>query len=175
MLRDEVHQLRLDPELVRSVSKASLMLEEFLARELDAKRWVPGGGAAAAPVRALIHGHCHQKAFGTLKALRKVLAAVPGVQAEWIEASCCGMAGSFGYEGEHHAMSLRMAELALLPAVRAAAPDVAIVASGTSCRHQIRDGARREPVHLAQWLCSVLVADSDARGGIAGSRPRAAR
>jgi glycerol-3-phosphate dehydrogenase subunit C len=177
MLRDEVHQL--DPAQVQAVSKASLMLEEFLARELDAKRWAPrpmgtsadppGGcgpawerpgarpaGDARLPIQALIHGRCHQKAFGTLKAMRKVLAAVPGLRAEWIESSCCGMAGSFGFEAEHYEVSMRMAELALLPAVRAAHPGVLLVASGTSCRQQIRDGAGRESLHLAQLLQRLL-------------------
>jgi glycerol-3-phosphate dehydrogenase subunit C len=133
------------------VSKASLMLEEFLAKELDAKRWNPTL-VATTPTQVLVHGHCHQKAFGTLKALRKVLGVIPGLQVEWIESSCCGMAGSFGYEAEHHAMSLRMAELSLLPAVRAAAPEALILASGTSCRHQIHDGAQRSALHLAQLL-----------------------
>lgn len=187
MLRDENHQLRLDASRVQAVSKASLMLEEFLARELDARRWVPAGprptgGSAdavgapggAAPVRSapaslgtgadqpprqvLVHGHCHQKAFGTLKAMRKVLGALAGVQVDWVESSCCGMAGSFGYEAEHYDHSMRMAELALLPAVRAAQPQTHIVASGTSCRQQIRDGAGRESLHLAQLLHRLLVA-----------------
>jgi len=151
MLRDEYHQLGLDAAQVQAVSKASLMLEEFLAKELDAKRWNPTL-VATTPTQVLVHGHCHQKAFGTLKALRKVLGVIPGLQVEWIESSCCGMAGSFGYEAEHHAMSLRMAELSLLPAVRAAAPEALILASGTSCRHQIHDGAQRSALHLAQLL-----------------------
>jgi glycerol-3-phosphate dehydrogenase subunit C len=140
---------------VQAVSKASLMLEEFLARELDAKRWLPPGSVPFTQV--LIHGHCHQKAFGTLKAMRKLLAALPGTQVEWIESSCCGMAGSFGYEAEHHALSMRMAELSLLPAVRAAPDEAVIVASGTSCRHQILDGAGRRSLHLAQLLHGLLV------------------
>ena len=66
------------------------------------------------------------------------------------------MAGAFGYEAEHHAISLRMAELSLLPAVRAAEPDALIVANGTSCRHQIHDGAGREAVHAACVLADSL-------------------
>ncbi|WP_428422235.1 (Fe-S)-binding protein [Methylibium sp.] len=164
MLRDEAHQLGLDAIPVQAVSKAALMLEEFLARELDARRWTPPQGGPAA--RALVHGHCHQKAFGTLKALRKVLAALPTLQVDWIEASCCGMAGSFGFEAEHYDLSMRMAELALLPAVRGAPPEALIVASGTSCRQQIRDGAGRRPLHLAQLLQRLLVpAEAAARAG----------
>jgi len=154
MLRHEVHQLGLDAGQVRAVAKSALMLEEFLARELDARRWLP---PPCAPTRALVHGHCHQKAFGTLKAMRKVLGAVPGLQVEWIESSCCGMAGSFGYEAEHDDVSMRMAELALLPAVRAADAQTLLLASGTSCRQQIRDGAGRESLHLAQLLQRLWV------------------
>ncbi|MDO9315659.1 MAG: (Fe-S)-binding protein [Burkholderiaceae bacterium] len=188
MLRDENHQLGLDASRVQAVSKASLMLEEFLARELEAKRWVPGTprpsaltdprsaesgadpdrpapdraqpGADQPPIQVLVHGHCHQKAFGTLKALRKVLGALAGVQVDWVESSCCGMAGSFGYEAEHYDHSMRMAELALLPAVRAAQPEAHVVASGTSCRQQIRDGAGRDSLHLAQLLHRLLAAPS---------------
>jgi len=193
MLRDENHQLGLDAALVQAVSKASLMLEEFLARELDARRWAPAGlrptgtsvdpmrarsgadpvgstpssvetGADQAAMQVLVHGHCHQKAFGTLKALRKVLAAFAGLKVDWVESSCCGMAGSFDYEAEHYDHSMRMAELALLPAVRGAPPQAQIIASGTSCRHQIRDGAGRESLHLAQLLNRLRAApDGSAR------------
>ena len=155
MLRDEYHQLGLDAAQVQATAKASLMLEEFLARELDAGRWTPAN-AQPSSAQVLVHGHCHQKAFGTLKAMRKVLAAIPGLQVDWIESSCCGMAGSFGYEAEHYEMSMRMAELAVLPAVRAAQPAALILASGTSCRHQIHDGAGRSALHLAQVLGRVL-------------------
>jgi Fe-S oxidoreductase len=158
MLRDEVGMLGLDPEPVQALMKQALMLEEFLARELDAKRLVlpvkPLAGAA--PTRVHVHGHCHQKAHGTLKALRKLLGKMPGLQVEWIESSCCGMAGSFGLEAEHYGHSMAMAEASLLPAVRAAAPQDLILASGTSCRQQIRDGAGRESLHLAELLQAAL-------------------
>jgi Fe-S oxidoreductase len=84
-----------------------------------------------------------------------VIKLIPGAQPELIESSCCGMAGSFGYEAKHHAVSMQMAELSLLPAVRAR-PDAIVVADGTSCRHQIRDGAQREAVHVAQLLARHL-------------------
>jgi Fe-S oxidoreductase len=91
-----------------------------------------------------------------MEAMTGCLGLVPELQVETIESSCCGMAGAFGYEAEHHAVSLRMAELSLLPAVRAAAPDTLIVANGTSCRHQIRDGTGREAVHAARVLAAAL-------------------
>jgi len=73
-----------------------------------------------------------------------------------IESSCCGMAGSFGYEAEHYATSVAMAELSLMPAVRNAEADTLIVADGTSCRHQIADGANRHALHVAQVLERAL-------------------
>ncbi len=84
------------------------------------------------------------------------LKLVPGLTVETIASSCCGMAGAFGYQPKHLEVSLRMAELALLPAVRAAGTDTVIVADGTSCRHQIHDGAAREAVHAARVLADCL-------------------
>jgi Fe-S oxidoreductase len=104
---------------------------------------------AAKPV--LLHGHCHQKAFGAVPAVLDVLRLIPGAEPQLIETSCCGMAGSFGYNAEHYDVSLRMAELSLLPALRAR-PDAIIVADGTSCRHQIADGADRQAIHVASLL-----------------------
>jgi Fe-S oxidoreductase len=85
-----------------------------------------------------------------------VLSLVPELKVETIESSCCGMAGSFGYEAAHYEVSMRMAELALLPKVRAADSDALIVADGTSCRHQIADGAARRAVHVARVLARAL-------------------
>jgi Fe-S oxidoreductase len=111
---------------------------------------------AAPYARALVHGHCHQKAFGVMPAVVAALRLVPGLAVETVQSSCCGMAGAFGYQKEHVDVSLAMGELALLPAVRAAGSDTVIVADGTSCRHQIHDGARREAVHVARVLASAL-------------------
>jgi Fe-S oxidoreductase len=109
---------------------------------------------AAAPI--LLHGHCHQKAFGTVGAILQVLKLIPNAKPELIQSSCCGMAGSFGYEAAHFDVSMRMAELSLLPRVRAR-PEAIIVADGTSCRHQIRDGARREAIPLARLMDQLLM------------------
>ena len=85
-----------------------------------------------------------------------MLSPIPGAKPEPIESSCCGMAGSFGYEAEHFDVSMQMAEASLLPAVRAKA-DAFVVADGTSCRHQIADGAQREAVRVARLLAGLLV------------------
>lgn len=153
-LRDEFYSLSLGPD-VAQVGKQAFLFEEFLMREankgmkLELKP-LPGG-------KALVHGHCHQKAFGAMKSVRKVLAWIPEFEFEIIDASCCGMSGSFGLEAEHYEASLAMGELALLPAVRAAAPETLIVADGFSCRHQIADGSGRQAIHVAVLLQRALV------------------
>jgi Fe-S oxidoreductase len=102
-----------------------------------------------------VHGHCHQKAFGAMPSVLEVLRLIPQADVQAIESACCGMAGAFGYEAAHHDVSMQMAEAALLPAVRAA-PEAIIVADGTSCRHQIADGAQREALHVARVLAAHL-------------------
>jgi Fe-S oxidoreductase len=171
-MRDEFAAL-LPGGATAALAGHALLLEEFLWREHDTGR-LELPMRANGRRRALVHGHCHQKAFGAMAATTGCLGLVPGLDVSVIESSCCGMAGAFGYEAEHQAISLRMAELSLLPAVRAAEPDTLIVADGTSCRHQIRDGAGREAVHAACVLADALAAGSPApdRGGrVLGSNP----
>jgi Fe-S oxidoreductase len=145
-LRDEWKALDLG-EGVAALAAQTVLLEEFLAREQ-----LPRPLAFKPPaVPLLVHGHCHQKAAGAMKSLRKVLKLVPGLQFEFIEASCCGMAGSFGFEAEHAQMARTMAEQALLPRLRQH-PEAMVLSNGYSCRSQIQAGADRQSVHLAQWL-----------------------
>ena len=115
--------------------------------------------------KALLHGHCHQKAFGAMSQVAQVLGLVPDLKVETVESSCCGMAGAFGYEAGHYEVSMNMAEASLLPALRKAGADTLLVADGTSCRHQIHDGLKdgdsagvvaREAVHVAQVLARAL-------------------
>jgi Fe-S oxidoreductase len=151
-LRDEFLAMGLGEPAQRLAAQA-LLLEEFLAREARAGRFAPKLRAATRPLR--VHGHCHQKAMGAMPPVLEVLKLIPDAKPQLIESSCCGMAGSFGYEAAHLAVSMQMAELSLLPAVRAA-PDAIIVADGTSCRHQIADGAQREALHVARVLAEHL-------------------
>jgi FAD/FMN-containing dehydrogenase/Fe-S oxidoreductase len=151
--RDEFLVLNLG-EGAKELAPASLLFEEFIAREAQAGRF--GLVLAPLPRTALLHGHCHQKAFGVMPAVQSALALVPQLKVQAIESSCCGMAGSFGYEAAHQAVSMAMAEASLLPAVRAAAADALIVADGTSCRHQIRDGGDRQALHAARVLEMAL-------------------
>jgi len=129
--------------------KSAQLLEEFLAQKPGKLKF------RATEQQVLLHGHCHQKAFDVMPAVEKVLGMVPGLKVATVQTSCCGMAGSFGYEAEHYEVSMKMAELKLLPAVRNA-PQAKVVADGTSCRHQITDGTGREAVHVARLLESVL-------------------
>ena len=118
-LRDELHAMLPGAESERLASRA-LLFEEFLAGEAAAGR-IPSR-IAERDGRVLLHGHCHQKAFGAMDAVRGALALVGGLRVETVESSCCGMAGAFGYGAETYDVSMAMGELSLLPAVRAAAP-----------------------------------------------------
>jgi Fe-S oxidoreductase len=104
----------------------------------------------------VVHGHCHQKSFGAFKPVEQLLRLVPGLDVETIESSCCGMAGAFGYGADTYQTSMEMAELSLLPAVRRADDATLVVADGTSCRHQIKDGADRGALHVARVLAMSL-------------------
>jgi Fe-S oxidoreductase len=153
-LRDEFLYMHPGGEMAELALNAYLF-EEFVAREIDAGRFKLDLKPAA-PKKALLHGHCHQKSFGVMGSVERVLKLVPGLEVETIQSSCCGMAGSFGYDASHYDVSMKMGELSLLPKVRDAAADTLIVADGTSCRHQIHDGAKREAMHVARVLEQAL-------------------
>ena len=153
-LRDEFLSM-LPGEAATQLSRNAFLFEEFIEREHAAGR-LQLKLKALPQSKALLHGHCHQKAFAAMPAVRKVLALVPNLNVEVVETSCCGMAGSFGYEAKHYEVSMRMAEAALLPKVREADHSTLIVADGTSCRHQIHDGTAREAVHVARVLEAAL-------------------
>jgi Fe-S oxidoreductase len=155
-MRDEFLDYRFGEDAAL-VARRALTLEEFLVREHEAGRlslaWRSPGAT-----EALLHAHCHQKAFAAVAPIEKVLGWIPGLATRTIETSCCGMAGAFGYEAEHFDVSMRMAEAVLLPAVRKAEPSALIVADGFSCRHQIRDGSGRGALHVARVLERALAA-----------------
>ena len=153
-LRDEIPAMLPGAES-ENVAGRALLLEELLVRDEDRVRPRLDLQSPRADT-ALIHGHCHQKAFGAFEATPRVLDWIPGLEPTVIKSGCCGMAGSFGYEAEHYDLSMKMAELDLLPAVRAARDDALVVADGTSCRSQIADGSGREAVHAAVVLAGAL-------------------
>ena len=152
-LRDELLALRSDSD-AKTVAAHALLFEEFLVGEAEAGRLQLSLGAM--PATALVHGHCHQKSFGAFKPVEKTLRLIPDLNVEIIESSCCGMAGAFGYGADTYQASMEMAELSLLPAVRRADSATLIVADGTSCRHQIRDGSQRAALHVARVLAISL-------------------
>ena len=152
--RDEVPAM-VKNEDAKRLADLAFTFEEFLAREKKAGRLTLALKPLAQKT-AFLHGHCHQKAFGAMSAVQEALALVPELAVNLIESSCCGMAGSFGYEAEHYDTSIAMAELSLMPAVRKAPADALIVADGTSCRHQIADGSDRQAVHVAEVLAQAL-------------------
>ncbi|MFT3802654.1 MAG: FAD-linked oxidase C-terminal domain-containing protein [Burkholderiaceae bacterium] len=139
----------------RLLADNALLFEEFLVREKAAGRLT----LPLAPLhkhKVLVHGHCHQKAFEAFTPVQTVLKWIPEVDLRVVESSCCGMAGAFGFERKHFDVSTKMAEASLLPAVREAGDDALIVADGTSCRHQILDGAQRHALHVAQVLAESV-------------------
>ncbi len=152
-LRDELLSLRSD-ETAKSIAAHALLFEEFLVREAGAGRLKLAFGPVAGKV--LVHGHCHQKSFGAFKPVEQVLRLIPDLKVELVESSCCGMAGAFGYGADTYDASIQMAEASLLPAVRRADEQTLVVADGTSCRHQIKDGTDRSALHAARVLAMSL-------------------
>ncbi|HLP01310.1 MAG TPA: heterodisulfide reductase-related iron-sulfur binding cluster, partial [Opitutaceae bacterium] len=156
--RDE-YPLLVGPELraqAEALAPHCLLLEEWIAREARAGR-ISADDFGATPAEILVHGHCHQKALSRFEDAVAALSLPRGHKVRTIAAGCCGMAGAFGYEREHYAVSMAIGELALLPAVRAASADVLIVAAGTSCRAQIEHGAGRRALHPVQVLRRALL------------------
>lgn len=155
--RDEYPDLVSDAwlEKANELSKHVLLLEEFIAREADAKR-IDRKLFATEKKLLKLHGHCQQKSMSSLVAAKKALSLPENFEVQLIPSGCCGMAGSFGYEQEHYDLSMQIGELVLFPTVRSQPAEVEIVASGTSCRHQIHDGTQRHAKHTAEILYEAL-------------------
>jgi FAD/FMN-containing dehydrogenase/Fe-S oxidoreductase len=152
--RDELQAI-LPGERSAQLAKQAFLLEEFIAAEVERGVFNIAFESQARDVH--LHGHCHQKSFNVMGAVERTLSLVPGLAIKPLESSCCGMAGSFGYKADTIAVSKAMAELSLLPAVRAASPNAAIAADGFSCRHQICEGTGRQAVHVARILADALL------------------
>ena len=144
LLREEMQETALQ------ISSFTLTMEEFLAKELKEGQLQPEDFSQSKK-KILVHGHCHQKALSSLVPTKKILKAA-GHDVQLIPSGCCGMAGSFGYEQEHYEVSMKVGELVLFPRVREADPDTIILASGTSCRHQILDGCGKVAKHIVEIL-----------------------
>jgi FAD/FMN-containing dehydrogenase/Fe-S oxidoreductase len=141
-------------QALKKVQENCLLLDEFLAQEIQSSKWTTLFKNSVQKIK--VHGHCYQKALVGMKPTLEVLRAMPGFQVEEIPSGCCGMAGSFGYEKEHAAISLKIGELILFPALRQTPQDTWIIANGMSCRHQIQEGVQRPVYHLAEALAFRL-------------------
>ncbi len=155
--RDEYIDLADDDklEMARNLAKNTWLIDEFLAQEMESGA-IDAALFTSATKRIKLHGHCQQKAMSSVLPSVKLLSFPANYSVEVIPSGCCGMAGSFGYEKEHYDISMKIGELVLLPAVRASAADVIIAAPGTSCRHQIKDGAGRKALHPVEVLYEAL-------------------
>ncbi len=153
--RDEYPNLVGTPD-ARELAGRTLLIDEFIAREADAGR-IRAESFAAASRRVLVHGHCHQKALGSLEPTRRMLSLPSGFTVDIMPSGCCGMAGSFGYDREHYPVAMQVGELVVLPTVRAADSATLIAAAGTSCRHQIHDGTDRMAQHPVTILRDALI------------------
>jgi len=151
----EEYPMLVPGEAAQKLAENTHLLEDFLlhheAQTGERLRF------RARPGPALFHGHCHQKALAGTSATEALLRRVPELQVEVLDAGCCGMAGAFGYEREHYDLSMQVGELRLLPTVRNAPPEAAIVVTGASCRQQIEQGTGRRVLHVAELLAEVLL------------------
>ncbi|MFM7184087.1 MAG: (Fe-S)-binding protein, partial [Planctomycetota bacterium] len=155
--RDEVPDLVPESQAAaaRRLAGRTFLIDEFLAREARRGRISPAAFTTASR-RVVLHGHCHQKALGSVADSAEILALPANYTVETIPSGCCGMAGSFGYGREHYRVSMKIGELVLLPFVRGVSSDTIVAAPGTSCRHQIADGTGRHALHPVEILHAAL-------------------
>jgi Fe-S oxidoreductase len=155
--RDEYIDLADDALLdeAKRLSANVFTIEEFLSRETDAGN-ITAELFTKEQRKIVLHGHCQQKALSSVTPSVKILSLPQNYAVQTIPSGCCGMAGSFGYEKEHYNLSMQIGELVLLPAVRKQGEDVIIAAPGTSCRHQIKDGASKKALHPVEILYDAL-------------------
>ena len=156
--RDEYIDLADDDqfEKAKQLSKNVFLVDEFIAKEIE-KGNIRKEQFTKEKKRILLHGHCQQKALSSVAHSVKILALPENYSVETIPSGCCGMAGSFGYEKEHYDLSMKIGELVLFPAVRNKSDEVIIAATGTSCRHQIKDGTGNKALHPVEILFDALV------------------
>ena len=133
------------------LKKNSFTFEELLFKKLSKVKFIPS------QKKVLLHGHCHQKAFDAMKPMLKILKAIPKINFEVIDTSCCGMAGAFGYNKSTYDISIKMANDKLIPFIKNQKEDVIIIADGTSCRTQIKDGSNRSAMHFSRFLENLII------------------
>jgi FAD/FMN-containing dehydrogenase/Fe-S oxidoreductase len=155
-LRDEYAALLPADPRAAAVAAATRLPEELLVEAIASGRLALAERSQVSGKRILFHGHCHQKALAGTSATMALLRSIPGAEVTEVDAGCCGMAGSFGYEKEHYELSMRIGELRLFPAVRAAPGDTIIAATGVSCRQQIAHGTGRRAWHPLELVQQAL-------------------
>ena len=138
------------------LAKNVFLIDEFIANEIELGN-IKQSQFTNATQEIKLHGHCQQKSVASLSKTEKILSFPENYTVETIPSGCCGMAGSFGYEKEHYNLSVQVSELVLMPFVRKQPEEVIIAAPGTSCRHQIKDGAHRKALHPVEVLYDALV------------------
>ncbi|MDG1106173.1 MAG: FAD-linked oxidase C-terminal domain-containing protein [Cyclobacteriaceae bacterium] len=143
-------------EKAKKLAKHVMTIEEFISHEIDKGR-IKASSFNEDKKLIKVHGHCHQKSLSSMTPTKKILSLPSGHEVHMIPSGCCGMAGSFGYEKEHYALSMKIGELVLFPTVRDQPREVEIAAAGTSCRHQIKDGTGRIAKHPIAILYDALV------------------
>jgi FAD/FMN-containing dehydrogenase/Fe-S oxidoreductase len=156
-LRDEYLEL-VPKELLpaaKQLAKNSFLFEEWFAAEIQ-KGNIKEDSFRAVTKEVHIHGHCYQKSLSSTNPIKQSLGIVPGHKISEIPSGCCGMAGAFGYEKEHYNVSMQIGNLVLFPTINKTDKQAVIAASGTSCRHQIKDGTGRKAKHTAEILYDAL-------------------
>lgn len=154
--RDEYLRLAHDPEDAVNLSRNSMLVEEFIKKEISAGN-IKESSFTSAEKLIKIHTHCHQKALSNSAVTFDILNFPTNYKPTIISSGCCGMAGSFGYEKEHYDISMNIGEQSLFPAVRKSSSETVIAANGTSCRHQILDGTQRIAQHPVSILREALI------------------
>ena len=162
-LRDEYAALLPDDSRAQAVAAATRLPEELLVEAIAEHRLILPRENSLNGCRILFHGHCHQKALAGTDSTMALLRSIPGADVQEVDAGCCGMAGSFGFEAEHYELSMRIGELRLFPAIRAAAKDTIIAATGVSCRQQIAHGTGRQARHPLELIRQVVQAVPEQR------------
>ena len=150
-LADELPSLAHGDARSLAIARQARMVDDLIVEAIDDEGLTPAFGSASGR-KILFHGHCHQKAAGATAGSVELLRRIPDASVDVLDAGCCGMAGSFGFEAEKYEVSMRCGERVLLPAVRAASPDTLVIADGYSCREQIVEATTRRVHHLAEVL-----------------------
>jgi Fe-S oxidoreductase len=155
-LKDEIPSLAGHSDDSLAVAKQVLLADELIAQALEDGSLVPDPDSEIAGRRIVFHGHCHQKAASALPASVRILSRIPGAQVDVLDAGCCGMAGSFGFEAEHYELSMKVGGLRLFPAIKGAPADSVFAATGVSCRQQIAQGTGKVANHPIVLLRSAV-------------------